>query len=108
MKKLLAMLLALTMVLSLAACGGAASGGKEEAADKIKELSIGLSSEPASLDPQATESLYELIRRLNREGMTIVMVTHDLFGARAEAKHFLRLGKTPCFGTADQLLRGGE
>ena len=62
----------------------------------------------ASLDPQATESLYELIRRLNREGMTIVMVTHDLFGARAEAKHFLRLGKTPCFGTADQLLRGGE
>ena len=89
------------------------SGGQQQRTLLCRALCAGdrmlLLDEPtASLDPQATESLYELIRRLNREGMTIVMVTHDLFGASTEAKHFLRLGKTPVFGTADQLLRGGE
>ncbi len=60
-----------------------------------------LMDEPVTgLDPEATEELYRLIDRLNREeGVAIVSITHDLSGALAYAKHVLRLGREIFFGT---------
>ena len=43
------------------------------------------------LDPMASAILYESLRRLHKEGMAIVMVTHDLKMAVKEADMILHL-----------------
>ena len=59
--------------------------------------------EPAAgLDPQVTEEFYHLIEGLSREGMTIVMVSHDLKASLRYASHILHMAKTPLFfGTTE-------
>ena len=54
--------------------------------------------EPVSgLDPEVTTDFYALIRHLNRrEGITILMISHDLQATAADATHILHLG-TPFF-----------
>jgi zinc transport system ATP-binding protein len=48
--------------------------------------------EPASgLDPLVREDLYALLQKINREGISIVMVTHDTEAARKYANHILTL-----------------
>ena len=55
----------------------------------------------AGLDPQATAELYALIASLTeRDGRTVLMVSHDLDAALPLATHVLRLGAAPFFGTA--------
>ena len=57
----------------------------------------------AALDPIATNDLYTLIRRLNREeGITILMVSHDISCALHDATHVLQLSDRGVvfFGTA--------
>ena len=44
------------------------------AADKM----ILLDEPAAGLDPEAMQYMYDLIAKLNKEGMTIVMITHDV------------------------------
>ena len=57
----------------------------------------------AGLDPVATEEMYRLIAELNRQGITIIMVSHDLSAALRYASHVLHIGhKTHFFGTRDQ------
>ncbi len=58
-----------------------------------------LLDEPASgLDPVATEDLYALVEKLNREdGMTVVMVSHDIAAAVKYADRILHLGREPLF-----------
>lgn len=46
----------------------------------------------AGLDPLVTKELYELIERLNSEGLTIIMVSHDMKFAIQYAKSILHLG----------------
>lgn len=58
----------------------------------------------AGLDPAVTEDLYGFVRRFNREGMTVIMITHDMSAIRY-ASHILSVGKTPFFGTKDDFLR---
>ena len=60
--------------------------------------------EPVSgLDPTATAEMYELIERLNKEdGMTIVMISHDIQSALAYSSHILHLGKEVFFGTKEE------
>ena len=55
-------------------------------------------NEPVSgLDPEVTADFYALIRHLNRrEGITILMISHDLQATAADATHILHLG-TPFF-----------
>ena len=58
-----------------------------------------LLDEPVSgLDPSAAAEMYAIIRRLNREdGITILMISHDLFAATREADHILHLAHRPLF-----------
>lgn len=58
--------------------------------------------EPASgLDPQMTEEFYRLIEGLVREGMTVMMISHDLRASLRYSSHILHVARTPLFfGTA--------
>lgn len=63
----------------------------------------------AGLDPRVTSELYDLIRRLNREdGITVIMISHDMAAAVRDATHILHIGHTPLFfgTTADYIASG--
>lgn len=66
-----------------------------------------LLDEPVSgLDPKVTLEMYELIRKLNQEeGITIIMISHDLDAALRYASHILHIGKHTFFGNKDDYLR---
>lgn len=52
-----------------------------------------LLDEPTTaLDPIATAELYDLICALNKDGITVVMVSHDIAGALRCANKVLHLG----------------
>ena len=56
----------------------------------------------AGLDPGVTQELYDLIGKLNREGVTIVMISHDIAAAMRYATHILHIGSQLFFGAADE------
>ena len=65
-----------------------------------------LLDEPVSgLDPKVTAEMYALIEKLNREdGITVIMISHDIAAAVQYASHILHIGDTVFFGTkADYL-----
>lgn len=51
----------------------------------------------AGLDPKVTGEMYELIEQLNKEGITILMVSHDMAAAVQYATHILHIGQEPLF-----------
>ena len=52
-----------------------------------------------------TADMYELIERLNREdGITVIMISHDIEAALKYATHILHIGDTLFFGTRRQFL----
>ena len=55
------------------------------------------------LDPKVTAQLYETIRSLNKEGITIIMISHDMF-ALEDASKVLHLGHETFFGTKEEYL----
>lgn len=65
-----------------------------------------LLDEPASsLDPEAAESLYELIASLNRDkSMTIIMVSHDIDASLRLSSHILHMGDGNFFGTSKEYI----
>ncbi|HJC72970.1 MAG TPA: ABC transporter ATP-binding protein [Candidatus Ruthenibacterium merdavium] len=62
--------------------------------------------EPVSgLDPKATADMYAMIESLNqKDGITIIMVSHDVQAALAYPTHILHLGETVFFGTREAYL----
>ena len=66
-----------------------------------------LLDEPVSgLDPKVTGEMYGLIQRLNREdGVTILMISHDITATLTYASHILHLGRRVSFGTKADYLR---
>lgn len=57
------------------------------------------------LDPIATQDLYELISVLNKSGITIVMVSHDITESVKHASHILHLtDKGYYYGTTHQYM----
>ena len=68
-----------------------------------------LLDEPVSgLDPRVTAEMYGLIRDLNREGVTVIMVSHDVGAAVRYATHILHIGHTGSrifFGTKEEYLK---
>lgn len=87
------------------------SGGQQQRALLARALcatqKMLLLDEPvAGLDPETTVEFYELIKKLNREeGVTIIMVSHDMHAVSKYASHVLNLVKEPVFfGTKDEYL----
>ena len=88
------------------------SGGQQQrvllaralcASDKILVL-----DEPVTgLDPKVTVQLYELIDSLNKEGITIIMISHDL-QALKHANKVLHLGHQTFFGDKEDYLVSQE
>jgi len=86
------------------------SGGQQQrvllaralcAAEKVLLL-----DEPvAALDPKVTAEMYELIKKLNDEGITIIMISHDIHSATVYASHILHIGSDIFFGTKDEYLQ---
>lgn len=64
-----------------------------------------LLDEPVSgLDPNATAGMYGLIKELNREGITVIMVSHDVGAALRYATHVLHVGTSVFFGSKSEYL----
>lgn len=58
-----------------------------------------LLDEPVSaLDPDVTDEMYKLIKSLNDEGITIIMISHDVQAALNYATHILHIGEKIFFG----------
>ena len=57
----------------------------------------------AGLDPVATENLYHHIEEINKSGITVIMVSHDIHAAIEFASHILHIGNKPLFfGTKEE------
>ena len=83
------------------------SGGQQQrvllARALIAARKVLILDEPVTgLDPHASQQMYELIRSLNEEGVTIIMITHDVAKACEEASHILYFGRRAFFGTAEE------
>ncbi len=65
-----------------------------------------LLDEPVTgLDPKAQNDLYELIAGLNRKGITIIMVSHDIGSSLKYASHILHIAKKQLFfGTVNEYI----
>lgn len=67
-----------------------------------------LLDEPVSgLDPKVTTEMYEMIRSLHAEGITVIMISHDIHAALEYATHILHIGQRVFFGTREEYLRSG-
>ena len=64
-----------------------------------------LLDEPVTgLDPKVTQELYDLIETLHKEGVTIVMISHDVEAAVKYATHILHIGDITFFGSKKDYL----
>lgn len=67
-----------------------------------------LLDEPVSgLDPKVTAQMYELIEALHQEGITIIMISHDLEAALHYATHILHIGQQVFFGAREDYAKSG-
>ncbi len=65
--------------------------------------------EPVSgLDVKVTAELYTIIKELNHDGITIIMVSHDIAAAVKYASHILHIGDQIFFGTRDSYLESRQ
>ncbi|NLL77208.1 MAG: metal ABC transporter ATP-binding protein [Clostridiales bacterium] len=66
-----------------------------------------LLDEPVTgLDPKVTVEFYSMIQELNRRGIAIIMVSHDIKAAVRYASHILHVEKTQSFfGSKEEYLR---
>lgn len=58
----------------------------------------------AGLDPNVSAQMYDLIEKLNREGITVIMISHDVSAAIRYASHILHIGEKIYFGTRGDYL----
>ena len=92
-------------------CYRTLSGGQQQRGLLARALCAAqnmlLLDEPVSgLDPKVTGEMYGLIQRLNREdGVTILMISHDITATLTYASHILHLGRRVFFGTKADYLR---
>ena len=65
-----------------------------------------LLDEPVSgLDPKVTAEMYATIEELNKEGTTIIMISHDISAAVRYASHILHISQNIFFGTREEYLK---
>lgn len=58
----------------------------------------------AGLDPKAMSELYNLIQKLNEEGVTVIMISHDIAVAIEYATHVLHVDTHSFFGTKEEYM----
>ncbi|MGI6742487.1 MAG: metal ABC transporter ATP-binding protein [Eubacteriales bacterium] len=58
----------------------------------------------AGLDVKAASEMYNLIAELNNEGVTIIMISHDIAAAAKYASHILHIGRTIFYGSTKEYL----
>ena len=51
--------------------------------------------------------MYALIQKLNREGVTIIMISHDIHAAMTYASRILHIGDEIFFGSPQEYRRSG-
>lgn len=83
------------------------SGGQQQRVLLARALcatrKILLLDEPVSgLDPKVNMEMYNLIEELNKEGITIIMISHDMSAALRYASHILHIGDRIFFGTKEE------
>lgn len=87
------------------------SGGQQQRVLLARALcatrKVLLLDEPVSgLDPKATSEMYHLIQELNqKDGITIIMISHDIAAAIPYASHILHIGKNVFYGTRQEYLQ---
>ena len=89
------------------------SGGQQQRVLLARALcatrKVLLLDEPVSgLDPKVASEMYSLIEELNKEGVTIIMISHDIAAAIHYATHILHIGENVFFGTRDEYLKSPE
>ncbi len=85
------------------------SGGQQQRVLLARALcatrKVLLLDEPvAGLDPVVTAQMYDLIGRLNKEGISIIMISHDITAAVRYASHILHIGDKVFFGIKEDYL----
>ncbi len=83
------------------------SGGQQQRVLLARALcatqKILLLDEPVSgLDPRVTAEMYQTIKSLNDEGISIIMISHDVDAAVKYASHILHIGNTIFYGTTEE------
>jgi len=87
------------------------SGGQQQRVLLARALcaarKVLLLDEPVSgLDPKVTAEMYRIIEELNKkDGMTIIMISHDIAAAVTFASHILHIGQSVFFGTKQEYLQ---
>ena len=93
-----------------ARCYRELSGGQQQRVLLARALcatkKVLLLDEPVSgLDPKVTAEMYRLISDLNKDGITITMVSHDIATAVRYASHILHIGSRIFYGTKEEYLQ---
>ncbi|MCR5067310.1 MAG: ABC transporter ATP-binding protein [Erysipelotrichaceae bacterium] len=83
------------------------SGGQQQRVLLARALcatgKVLLLDEPVSgLDPNVTAEMYRLIAKLNSEGITIIMISHDVRMAVRQATHILHVGSRLFYGSVEK------
>ncbi len=85
------------------------SGGQQQRALLARALCSArrmiLLDEPiAGLDPSAAAEFYETICKINKSGITVIMISHDVHASLSVAKHVLKIGRREAlfFGTPQE------
>ena len=86
------------------------SGGQQQRVLLARALcatrTLLLLDEPvAGLDPKVTAEMYRLIAQLNKDGTTVIMISHDVAAALRYASHVLHVGESVFFGTRQAYLQ---
>ncbi len=85
------------------------SGGQQQRVLLARALcatqKVLLLDEPvAGLDPNVTAGMYSLIEKLNKEEITIIMISHDISAAVKYASHILHIGERVFYGSKEEYL----
>ena len=93
-------------------CFANLSGGQQQRTLLARALGstgkiIFLDEPVSSLDPEATEEMYEIVNDLNKkDNITIVMISHDIRNVEKYASHVLSISDKSSYGTIEEFLEG--
>ncbi len=89
------------------------SGGQQQRVLLARALcattKVLLLDEPvAGLDPNVTKEMYELIGQLNSQGLTVIMISHDLENVKKYATAIFDVNKSDDIKTSDEIQSSKE